>query len=149
MADVTEITLGTRKVGIRRLTIGQLLDLNVIQMTGTSTNMSPPKATLLSAKIAALRKAGAVTDADLAELNAMVNQPEATANEPGDVFMRRMGTRMLESIAAACKRDFADLTAKSISEIEMTNEELRVAYATVLTHAGLITPGETEAPASP
>ena len=73
MANITEITLGERKFGVRRLTIGQLLELNVIQMTGTSTQLSANKTAQLSARIAALRKAPAVTDADLVDLATTVN----------------------------------------------------------------------------
>lgn len=149
MADVVEITLGTRKLGLRRLNLGQLLELNVIQMTGTTTRMTTPKTALVSAKIAALRAGGGITDADLAELNVIVNQPETAENEAGDVYMRRLGNRMIDTIAAACTRDFPEMTANAISQIEMTSEDLRVAYAAVLMHAGLIAPGEKEAPASP
>jgi hypothetical protein len=36
MADVTEITLGDRKYGIGRLTIGQLIEVGALQMTGNN-----------------------------------------------------------------------------------------------------------------
>lgn len=102
MADVTEITLGDRKFGIRRLTIGQLIELQALQMVGT--------------------KMGQETD----------------ANEPADVFLRRLGMRMLDTIAAALSRDFPEMTREFISQMEMSNEDLRTAYTAVLTHAGLL-----------
>lgn len=142
MADLTEITLGVQRFGIRRLTIGELLELDAIQMVGTSTKTSPTKAALLGAKIASLRSGGGATDADLADLLSTVNAPETGPDEPGDVFMRRMGKRMFDTIAVALSRVAPEMTVARISEIEMTAAELQAAYTAVLTHAGLIVSGE-------
>lgn len=111
MADVTEITLGEQKFGIRRLTIGQLLELGAIQMVGTTKSAA-----------------------------------DMDPNEAGDVFARRMAKRVIDTIAAALKRDFSEMTPEVIGDIEMTTDELNAVYTKVLVHAGLIA---GEAPGSP
>ncbi len=142
MAELTEITLGDRKFGISRLTIGELLELDAIQMVGTSTRTSATKAVQLSAKITAMRVAGGGTDAALAELLGMVNAPETGPDEAGDAFMRRMGKRMIDTIAVALSSVAPEMTAAEIRKLKITPRELQVAYTDVLTHAGLIVTGE-------
>lgn len=100
MANVTEIVLGDRKLGIGRLTIGQLIEVGALQMSGK---------------------------------NAAI-----TAETADDRFMRALGTRMIETIAAALTKVAPEITAASIADMPMTMDELRLAYTAVLEHAGLI-----------
>jgi hypothetical protein len=139
MAEVTEITLGEKKFGIQRLTIGQLLDLNAIQMVGSTMAMSIPKIVRLQSKINELQASGGADDNGLNEMLAILHSPDTAADqEKADVNTRRMGQRMIDTVSTALSKVAPEMTPEVIADTEMTYAELNAAYTAVLVHAGLI-----------
>ena len=138
---ITEITLGDRKFGIRPLTLRQLIEVEAISVSGT-TNRDLDK-TRQAAVAAALANASdpAAATAAAAKAAAAVAEEQA-ADVDAEVFVRRNQDRIVRTIEAALSRDFPDMTADRIMELEVAPRELAAPYLMILKLSGLVIAGE-------
>jgi len=98
---------------------------------------------------------GRLTIGQLIEIGALqvsADSAPRTAEAVDDSFVRAQGRRMIDTIAAALTKVAPEITTAKVSDLEMTMDELRMAYTKVLVHAGLAVakePAPGEAPGSP
>lgn len=145
MADVTEIELGGRKFGIRPLTLRQMRDVQAISVSGmTRRQLDSIRASAAAAALqAATANATDPTAATAAAAKALAQMaPADGGNDDAEAFVRAESDRMVRTIAAALSRDFPEMTAAVIDEMEISPQSLIVPFQTVLALSGLVPAGE-------
>lgn len=144
MADVTEITLGSRKFGIRPLTLRQLREVEAISCSGMTRRQVDEAAAAATAAAmqAAIAQGGDPAAVTAAAARAAASSQADGAGEDAETFVRLVTDRKLRTIVAALSRDFPEITADAILDMEIAPRELNDPYEVVLRLSGLVPSGE-------